>query len=234
MDAARREKWIGFLCLGVTAFGWALNWAFIKLLLRDWPPLFSRGVSGVAAALLLALRLARPRAADKPLRVPAVAWPAAVVRRLHQRIRLDGLRHGGDASVLVDQRRHAPRLHHADLGHAAVLADARRTTPHPAGDRGACASVSPVSPFCFLQDTASPLALASSTASRWRSAAAILFAFGSVQHPKAPLPLAPILPRSPGKSASAVPADGAFRSCGGAAGVHKAEPAERRCRAGST
>ena len=44
MDSARREKTIGFLCLGVTAFGWALNWAFIKLLLQEWPPLFSRGL----------------------------------------------------------------------------------------------------------------------------------------------------------------------------------------------
>jgi drug/metabolite transporter (DMT)-like permease len=31
-----------------------LNWAAIKILLREWPPLFSRGVAGVAAALLLA------------------------------------------------------------------------------------------------------------------------------------------------------------------------------------
>jgi len=34
MDAARRGKWIGFLCLGVTAFGWALNWPLMKLLLQ--------------------------------------------------------------------------------------------------------------------------------------------------------------------------------------------------------
>jgi hypothetical protein len=43
MDAARRGKWIGFLCLGVTAFGWALNWPLMKLLLQQWPPLFARG-----------------------------------------------------------------------------------------------------------------------------------------------------------------------------------------------
>ena len=54
MDPARREKWIGFLCLGVTAFGWALNWPLMKLLLQQWPPLFARGLAGVAASLILA------------------------------------------------------------------------------------------------------------------------------------------------------------------------------------
>ncbi len=49
------DRWIGLACLGVTAVGWALNWPGMKVLLRDWPPLFSRGVAGVSAALLLAL-----------------------------------------------------------------------------------------------------------------------------------------------------------------------------------
>jgi drug/metabolite transporter (DMT)-like permease len=43
----------GFLFLLVTAIGWALNWPAMKVLLREWPPLFSRGVAGVSAALLL-------------------------------------------------------------------------------------------------------------------------------------------------------------------------------------
>jgi drug/metabolite transporter (DMT)-like permease len=47
-------RWTGFLFLAVTSIGWAVNWAAIKILLREWPPLFSRGVSGVAAAVLLA------------------------------------------------------------------------------------------------------------------------------------------------------------------------------------
>ena len=47
-------RWIGFLFLAVTSIGWAVNWAAIKILLREWPPLFSRGVSGVAAAIVLA------------------------------------------------------------------------------------------------------------------------------------------------------------------------------------
>lgn len=47
-------RWIGFLCLGVTALGWGLNWPGVKILLREWPPLFSRGLAGVVAALILA------------------------------------------------------------------------------------------------------------------------------------------------------------------------------------
>ena len=47
-------RWTGFLLLAVTVTGWAANWVAIKILLREWPPLFSRGVSGVAAAILMA------------------------------------------------------------------------------------------------------------------------------------------------------------------------------------
>jgi drug/metabolite transporter (DMT)-like permease len=43
----------GFLLLLTTAIGWALNWPAMKILLREWPPLFSRGVAGVTAAVLL-------------------------------------------------------------------------------------------------------------------------------------------------------------------------------------
>src|ERR1700755_2508665 len=70
MNSPRRDRSIGFLCLGVTAFGWALNWPLMKLLLQQWPPLFARGVAGVCAALILGLLglsrgqlLAVPRAA---------------------------------------------------------------------------------------------------------------------------------------------------------------------------
>src|SRR5271154_220607 len=44
----------GFFFLAVTSIGWGANWAAIKILLREWPPLFSRGVSGAAAGVLLA------------------------------------------------------------------------------------------------------------------------------------------------------------------------------------
>jgi drug/metabolite transporter (DMT)-like permease len=70
MDSTPRDRSIGFLCLGVTAAGWALNWPLMKLLLQQWPPLFARGLAGVCAALILGLlalsrgdSLAVPRAA---------------------------------------------------------------------------------------------------------------------------------------------------------------------------
>lgn len=53
MTTALRSQWIGFICLGVTAVGWALNWPLMKILLKSWPPLFARGLAGVAAALIL-------------------------------------------------------------------------------------------------------------------------------------------------------------------------------------
>lgn len=65
-------RWIGFLCLGITAFGWALNWPLMKLLLREWPPLFSRGVAGViASAILVGIAVAR----SERLGVPREAVP---------------------------------------------------------------------------------------------------------------------------------------------------------------
>jgi drug/metabolite transporter (DMT)-like permease len=65
-------RWIGFVCLGITAVGWALNWPAIKFLLREWPPLFSRGVAGVAASLILfAIACAR----REPMRIPSGAAP---------------------------------------------------------------------------------------------------------------------------------------------------------------
>ena len=67
-----RTTWIGLAFLAVTSIGWALNWPAIKILLRDWPPLFSRGVSGVAAALILAAIAIGRR---ESLSVPRAAIP---------------------------------------------------------------------------------------------------------------------------------------------------------------
>jgi drug/metabolite transporter (DMT)-like permease len=68
----RRDRSIGFFCLCVTAFGWALNWPLMKLLLQQWPPLFARGLAGTCASLILvALALGR----DDGLRVPREAVP---------------------------------------------------------------------------------------------------------------------------------------------------------------
>jgi hypothetical protein len=46
-----KRRAIGSLCLVATATGWAFGWSAMKLLMGDWPPLFSRGVAGVAASL---------------------------------------------------------------------------------------------------------------------------------------------------------------------------------------
>ncbi|MEO5701196.1 MAG: DMT family transporter [Casimicrobiaceae bacterium] len=69
----------GLLCLIVTAVGWGVNWPAMKFLLREWPPLFARGVAGVTAALLLAL-LAR-----------SLGQSLAVPRALLGRLALGGL-----------------------------------------------------------------------------------------------------------------------------------------------
>ncbi len=51
---------IGLMCLFATAIGWGLNWPVIKIILREWSPLFSRGMAGVIAATgLFAIALAR-------------------------------------------------------------------------------------------------------------------------------------------------------------------------------
>jgi drug/metabolite transporter (DMT)-like permease len=58
---------IGLLCLLVTSLGWGLNWPAMKVLLREWPPLFARGTAGLAAAAIIAaLALLR----GQPLAVP--------------------------------------------------------------------------------------------------------------------------------------------------------------------
>ena len=64
------SRWIGVICLGITAFGWGLNWPFMKLLLRELPPMSARGLAGVTASLILTVvavgrreRLGVPRAA---------------------------------------------------------------------------------------------------------------------------------------------------------------------------
>jgi drug/metabolite transporter (DMT)-like permease len=54
MSARLSARQVGLLCLSLTALGWGLNWPIIKLILRDWPPLFARGTAGLAAALGLA------------------------------------------------------------------------------------------------------------------------------------------------------------------------------------
>jgi len=62
----------GAFFLFVTALGWALNWPAMKILLREWPPLFSRGVAGVTASVILAIVAAL---CGERLRVPWSLMP---------------------------------------------------------------------------------------------------------------------------------------------------------------
>ena len=39
----------------LTVVGWGLNWPLMKIVLREWPPLFARGSAGLVAALLMGL-----------------------------------------------------------------------------------------------------------------------------------------------------------------------------------
>ncbi|TDR93598.1 DMT family transporter [Enterovirga rhinocerotis] len=73
-----RLRWIGIACLLVTTVGWGLNWPAIKFLLREWPPLFSRGVSGLAAAAILAVIASRAgeRLAVAPQLLPKLSFLA--------------------------------------------------------------------------------------------------------------------------------------------------------------
>ena len=75
----------GQVLLMITAVGWGLNWAVLKFVLQDWPPLFARGVAGLLGAVGLALvaglrgeAFAVPRHARLRLAVAAVvnvfAW----------------------------------------------------------------------------------------------------------------------------------------------------------------
>jgi drug/metabolite transporter (DMT)-like permease len=61
----------GRLLLLITAIGWGLNWAVLKFVLHDWPPLFARGVAGeLGAASLATYAILR----GNSLVVPRQAW----------------------------------------------------------------------------------------------------------------------------------------------------------------
>jgi drug/metabolite transporter (DMT)-like permease len=69
---ALSSRAIGSFYLVATATGWGLGWSAMKLLMRDWPPLFSRGVGGIAASLILAIIAVR---SGERLDVPRKAIP---------------------------------------------------------------------------------------------------------------------------------------------------------------
>jgi drug/metabolite transporter (DMT)-like permease len=66
------HRWVGILYLVITTSGWAQGWSATKILMRDWPPLFSRGVAGVTASLILAVIVLLRR---EQIRVPRKAIP---------------------------------------------------------------------------------------------------------------------------------------------------------------
>lgn len=73
------QRRTGLLLLVVTSVGWGLNWPAMKVLLQEWPPLFSRGLAGiVAAAGLAAIATVR----RESLAVPRGEWPRLVVAAL--------------------------------------------------------------------------------------------------------------------------------------------------------
>jgi drug/metabolite transporter (DMT)-like permease len=58
--------------LAITSVGWGLNWPIMKYVLSEWPPLSTRGWTGVVGGALLAvLALAR----GQSLRVRSEQWP---------------------------------------------------------------------------------------------------------------------------------------------------------------
>lgn len=68
---AGRPSPLGLILLAITSVGWGLNFPIMKHLLTEWPPLSSRGLSGVAGASALALiALAR----RQKLSVPRPMW----------------------------------------------------------------------------------------------------------------------------------------------------------------
>jgi drug/metabolite transporter (DMT)-like permease len=71
INRAGRLSPLGLVLLAITSVGWGLNFPIVKNLLTEWPPLSSRGLSGIAGAAALALfALAR----RQKLRVPRPIW----------------------------------------------------------------------------------------------------------------------------------------------------------------
>ena len=62
----------GLMFLAITSVSWGLNWPIMKHILTEWPPLSTRGLTGVVGGLLLA-GLAMTR--GQSLRVPQGQWP---------------------------------------------------------------------------------------------------------------------------------------------------------------
>lgn len=76
MSTARPSASSAYLYLVITILVWGFNWPLVKVVLRELPPLFARGTSGLGGALLLVM-FALWR--GESLRVPApYAWRLGV------------------------------------------------------------------------------------------------------------------------------------------------------------
>ena len=62
----------GFIFLAIMSLGAGINWPVQKTLLSEWPPMSSRGLSGLTAALILAVLAV---SLGQSLRVPRAMWP---------------------------------------------------------------------------------------------------------------------------------------------------------------
>jgi drug/metabolite transporter (DMT)-like permease len=177
-------RWTGLALLAITCTGWALNWAFIKLLLREWPPLFSRGVSGVAAGMLLAM-IASAR--GESLKVPRGAWGALLLAAFTNVFAWMGF---GTAAMVDLSISEGTLLVYTMPIWAMMFAWPMLGTPPHAREFAALALGIAGIAALFTGDTLA-LGTGKSTGIALALAAAILFAFGSVRT-KAPLPIAPI------------------------------------------
>lgn len=65
----------GLVFLAITSISWGLNFPVMKIILREWPPLASRGLAGLVGAGLLALVAV---AMKQDLRVPRHLWPRLI------------------------------------------------------------------------------------------------------------------------------------------------------------
>ena len=110
--------------LAITSVGWGLNWPIMKYLLTEWPPLSSRGLTGIVGAarwrlIALARRQSLRRAAAD---VAAARAGVGAAQSCTLWMALMGLAllwlPASEAAVIG--------LHHAGLDRAAGLADARR------------------------------------------------------------------------------------------------------------
>jgi hypothetical protein len=90
----------------------------MKLLIRDWPPLFSRGVAGIAASLILAIIAVY---SGERLSVPRKAVPRLLFAAFTNVFAWMGF-YNPHHEMAERGRGRSPRLHDADLGNSVRMA----------------------------------------------------------------------------------------------------------------